>query len=178
MRRSSGRRLSLSSCTPASPLHSSLTRDQTNSSKCGSRAAICSEYQIPGVYQSTRVMARPALVAPILLLACFCQSVVHGYVEVSPSATRTTGLTVHHRPQTLTANADSGLAHFQPMVSLLCGHGKFQNQYLDENKRWVTDPDPKSTCTRDKLEILEYCRKVSRRLILSARPPAARIMRS
>lgn len=59
------------------------------------------------------------------------------------------------------SNTDSGLSHFQPMVSFLCGHGKYQNQYLDENKRWITDPDPKATCTKDKLEILEYCRKVS-----------------
>lgn len=59
------------------------------------------------------------------------------------------------------SNTDSGLSHFQPMVSFLCGHGKYQNQYLDENKRWITDPDPKAICTKDKLEILEYCRKVS-----------------
>ena len=51
------------------------------------------------------------------------------------------------------------------MVALLCGHGKLQNQYLDENKRWVADSDPKATCTRDRLEILEYCRKVSRSLL-------------
>jgi len=63
--------------------------------------------------------------------------------------------------QAVASNSDSGLSHFQPMVSFLCGHGKYQNQYLDENKRWVSDPDPKATCTKDKLEILEYCRKVS-----------------
>lgn len=47
------------------------------------------------------------------------------------------------------------------MVAILCGHGKYQNQYLDENKKWISDPDPKALCTKDKLEILEYCRKVS-----------------
>jgi len=46
------------------------------------------------------------------------------------------------------------------MVAILCGHGKYYNQYLDENKRWISDPDPKAVCTKDKLEILEYCRKV------------------
>lgn len=56
---------------------------------------------------------------------------------------------------------DTGLSHFQPMVAILCGHGKYQNQYLDENKKWISDPDPKALCTKDKLEILEYCRKVS-----------------
>lgn len=108
----------------------------------------------------------PALLSLILLLAVW-SCVADGYVEVSVMMRATTRLTVRHRStiQTLTANADSGLAHFQPMVSLLCGHGKFQNQFLDENKRWVTDPDPKATCTRDKLEILEYCRKVSCPLI-------------
>lgn len=63
--------------------------------------------------------------------------------------------------QALAANMDTGLSHFQPMVAILCGHGKLQNQYLDENKKWISDPDPKATCTKDKLEILEYCRKVS-----------------
>ncbi|GFS42822.1 APP_N domain-containing protein [Trichonephila inaurata madagascariensis] len=56
-------------------------------------------------------------------------------------------------------NLDSGPNHFQPMVAVLCGHGKLLNKYLDENRRWVTDNDPKAVCTKDKLEILEYCRK-------------------
>ena len=60
----------------------------------------------------------------------------------------------------MAANIDTGLSHFQPMVAILCGHGKYHNQYLDENKRWISDPDPKAVCTKDKLEILEYCRKV------------------
>ncbi|GFQ93529.1 APP_N domain-containing protein [Trichonephila clavata] len=58
-------------------------------------------------------------------------------------------------------NLDSGPNHFQPMVAVLCGHGKLLNKYLDENRRWVTDNDPKAVCTKDKLEILEYCRKMS-----------------
>ncbi len=60
----------------------------------------------------------------------------------------------------MAANIDTGLSHFQPMVAILCGHGKYHNQYLDENKKWISDPDPKAVCTKDKLEILEYCRKV------------------
>ncbi|RWS12998.1 Beta-amyloid-like protein, partial [Dinothrombium tinctorium] len=59
----------------------------------------------------------------------------------------------------LAANIDTGLSHFQPMVALLCGQGKYHNQYLDENKQWVSDADPRATCITDKLEILEYCRK-------------------
>lgn len=62
--------------------------------------------------------------------------------------------------QALAANIDTSLGHFQPMVAILCGHGKFHNQYLDENKKWISDPDSRATCTKDKLEILEYCRKV------------------
>lgn len=65
--------------------------------------------------------------------------------------------------QALAANIDTGLSHFQPMVAILCGRGKFHNQYLDENKRWISDPDPKALCTKDKLEILEFCRKVNRK---------------
>lgn len=57
-------------------------------------------------------------------------------------------------------NLESGPNHFQPMVAVLCGHGKLVNKYLDDNRRWVTDSDSKSVCTKDKLEILEYCRKV------------------
>ena len=63
--------------------------------------------------------------------------------------------------QALTANLDNDLTHFQPMIAMLCGqHGKFHNQYLNEQKQWVTDNDPAATCIKDKLEILEYCRKV------------------
>ena len=66
--------------------------------------------------------------------------------------------------QAVAANIDTGLSHFQPMVAILCGHSKYHNQYLDENKRWVTDTDPKATCTKDKLEIMDYCRKVNIKL--------------
>lgn len=62
--------------------------------------------------------------------------------------------------EALTANLDNGLTHFMPMFAMLCGHGKFHNQYLNEQKQWVTDNDPTATCIKDKLEILEYCRKV------------------
>jgi len=62
--------------------------------------------------------------------------------------------------EALTANLDNGLTHFQPMIAMLCGHGKFHNQYLNEQKQWVIDEDPTASCIKDKLEILEYCRKV------------------
>lgn len=57
--------------------------------------------------------------------------------------------------------SSSTLSHFQPMIAIVCaGKNRYHNQYLDENKRWISDPDPKATCFKDKLEILEYCRKV------------------
>lgn len=77
-----------------------------------------------------------------VLLSCCLTGKAHAYVEA------------------LAANIDTNLGHFQPMVAILCGHGKFHNQYLDENKKWISDPDSRATCTKDKLEILEYCRKV------------------
>ncbi|KPM08836.1 secreted beta amyloid precursor protein-like protein [Sarcoptes scabiei] len=61
----------------------------------------------------------------------------------------------------LAANLDSSsLGHFQPMVAILCGHGKYHNQYLSEENKWISDFDSRAVCTKNTLEILEYCRKV------------------
>lgn len=49
------------------------------------------------------------------------------------------------------------------MVAIFCGHGngKFHNQYLDEiTNKWVSDSDSRAICTKNKVEILEYCKKV------------------
>ncbi|CAN7983012.1 unnamed protein product, partial [Ixodes hexagonus] len=62
--------------------------------------------------------------------------------------------------QSVAGSVDPDLGHFQPMVALLCSHGRVNNQYLAEGQRWVSDPDPKAVCSKDKLSILEYCRKV------------------
>lgn len=52
-------------------------------------------------------------------------------------------------------------SHFQPQVAMLCNtNHKYHNQYMDEAGHWVSDPDEKSVCTKDKMEILEYCKKV------------------
>lgn len=59
------------------------------------------------------------------------------------------------------SNSNNGLGHFQPMVAILCGHGKYHNQYLnEETNKWVSDLDSRAVCTKNTLEILEYCRKV------------------
>lgn len=81
-----------------------------------------------------------------IVLTLLCCSRADGYAEASASASG--------------SSVEPDVGHFQPMVALLCGHGRLSNQYLSENQRWVSDPDPKAVCTREKLSILEYCRKV------------------
>uniref|UniRef100_A0A4D5R9J5 Beta-amyloid-like protein n=1 Tax=Scolopendra viridis TaxID=118503 RepID=A0A4D5R9J5_SCOVI len=48
----------------------------------------------------------------------------------------------------------------EPQVAMLCGKQKYHNQYLDKSGHWITDLEEKAICTKDKVEILEYCRKV------------------
>ncbi|XP_065288603.1 amyloid-beta-like protein [Dermacentor albipictus] len=83
-----------------------------------------------------------------IVLGLLCCSRADGYAEASASAAASG------------SSVEPDVGHFQPMVALLCGHGRLSNQYLSENQRWVSDPDPKAVCTREKLSILEYCRKV------------------
>ena len=54
------------------------------------------------------------------------------------------------------------------MVAMVCPSKQgdpvdrlFHNQYLSSSGKWATDFDHKATCTTDKVEILEYCKKVS-----------------
>jgi amyloid beta A4 protein len=61
----------------------------------------------------------------------------------------------------------------EPMVAMLCpetstqqqsadaynGQQMFHNKFLS-NGKWKTDTDLKATCKKDKVEILEYCKKV------------------
>lgn len=63
--------------------------------------------------------------------------------------------------------ADLPAAHFEPQVAMLCdskgegvGDGSFRSQYMTEAGRWTTDAARKVTCYKDKLDILEYCKKV------------------
>ncbi|XP_071441365.1 amyloid-beta-like protein isoform X2 [Hetaerina americana] len=55
-------------------------------------------------------------------------------------------------------------AHFEPQVAMLCdvgGKATYHNQYMTEGGRWVADTDTKGNgCMKDKMEILEYCKKV------------------
>lgn len=55
-------------------------------------------------------------------------------------------------------------AHFEPQVSMLCdskGDQPYRSQYMTEAGHWATDLVHKVTCYKDKLDILEYCKKVS-----------------
>ncbi|XP_039293208.1 amyloid-beta-like protein [Nilaparvata lugens] len=65
--------------------------------------------------------------------------------------------------------ADLPAAHFEPQVAMLCdskgsegvGDGSFRSQYMTEAGRWTTDATRKVTCYKDKLDILDYCKKLS-----------------
>uniref|UniRef100_A0A1B0AK31 E1 domain-containing protein n=1 Tax=Glossina pallidipes TaxID=7398 RepID=A0A1B0AK31_GLOPL len=56
---------------------------------------------------------------------------------------------------------------WEPQIAVLCEAGQvYQPQYLSEEGRWVTDLNKKSsgsTCLRDKLDLLDYCKKPDRR---------------
>ena len=55
------------------------------------------------------------------------------------------------------------------MVAMVCPNKEqggglsrlFHNQYLTSSGKWASDFDHKATCRTDKVEILEYCKKVS-----------------
>ena len=57
--------------------------------------------------------------------------------------------------------------HHEPMVAMICPEKQgdnlnrlYHNQYINADGKWTTDFDHKATCRQDKVEILEYCRKV------------------
>ena len=54
------------------------------------------------------------------------------------------------------------------MVAMICPEKTgdaasrlFHNQYMSASGKWESDLDRKATCRTDKVEILEYCKKVS-----------------
>merc|ERR1712061_89136 len=56
--------------------------------------------------------------------------------------------------------------HFEPQVAMLCpekgelASRLFHNKFLSSSGKWESDIDLKATCKKDKVEILEYCKKV------------------
>ena len=59
-----------------------------------------------------------------------------------------------------------GARHFEPQVAQLCpeagelANKLFHNKFLSSSGKWESDTDMKATCKKDKVEILEYCKKV------------------
>ena len=58
-------------------------------------------------------------------------------------------------------------AHHDPQVAMICPEKQgdrlsrlYHNQYMTTSGKWATDFDHKATCRTDKVEILEYCKKV------------------
>jgi hypothetical protein len=67
---------------------------------------------------------------------------------------------------------------WEPQVSVLCEAGQsYHPQYLSEDGRWTTDlsiKTPGTTCLRDKMDLLDYCKKVSavaKKKIIHSRNP-------
>ncbi|KDR08899.1 Beta-amyloid-like protein, partial [Zootermopsis nevadensis] len=58
---------------------------------------------------------------------------------------------------------DLPATHFEPQVAMYCGSDKqqaYHSQYMTESGHWVTDLNNKALCLKEKVEILEYCKKV------------------
>jgi hypothetical protein len=66
-----------------------------------------------------------------------------------------------------TSTAEVPAAHFEPQVAVMCEpRATYHNQYMTEAGHWVSDPETKAICPRDKMAVLEYCKKVSTQLTL------------
>ncbi|XP_022912595.1 amyloid-beta-like protein [Onthophagus taurus] len=57
------------------------------------------------------------------------------------------------------------VSHFEPQVAILCDagiHGQeaYHPQYMAEQGKWTTDLTSKATCLKDKMDILDYCKKM------------------
>ncbi|XP_019881094.1 amyloid-beta-like protein [Aethina tumida] len=57
------------------------------------------------------------------------------------------------------------VSHFEPQVAMLCDaglHGQeaYHPKYMTEQGEWVSDLYSKATCFKDKMDILNYCKKV------------------
>jgi amyloid beta A4 protein len=73
--------------------------------------------------------------------------------------------------QALSGTVDLPAAHFEPQVAMYCGPDKqqvYHSQYMTESGHWVTDLNNKAKCLKDKVEILDYCKKVSTVIVARA----------
>lgn len=58
------------------------------------------------------------------------------------------------------------VSHFEPQVAMLCDSGihgqeSYHPKYMTEQGEWLSDLYSKATCFKDKMDILNYCKKVS-----------------
>lgn len=64
----------------------------------------------------------------------------------------------------LHVQADVPASHFEPQIAMLCpAKGEqqtYHSQYMLESGHWATDLTHKVSCYREKLDILEYCKKI------------------
>lgn len=50
----------------------------------------------------------------------------------------------------------------EPQVAVVCDvRNPLHPQYMDSTGKWVSDLDNKNSCLKDKIEILDFCRKVT-----------------
>ncbi|XP_021938711.1 beta-amyloid-like protein [Zootermopsis nevadensis] len=70
---------------------------------------------------------------------------------------------VYSYVEAVPGTVDLPATHFEPQVAMYCGSDKqqaYHSQYMTESGHWVTDLNNKALCLKEKVEILEYCKKV------------------
>jgi len=57
--------------------------------------------------------------------------------------------------------SDVAATKVEPQVAVVCDvRNPLHPQYMDSTGKWISDLDSKSACLRDKVEVLDFCRKV------------------
>ncbi len=58
--------------------------------------------------------------------------------------------------------ADTPPVKIEPQVAVLCDvRNPVYPQFMDSAGRWISDTQTKNACMKDKIDILEFCRKVT-----------------
>ncbi|KAF4523547.1 hypothetical protein B566_EDAN011995 [Ephemera danica] len=82
-------------------------------------------------------------------------------VTLALSSSSSAGSAASSAASTGSAVSEVPAAHFEPQVAVMCEpRVTYHNQYMTEAGHWVSDPDTKAACPRDKMAVLEYCKKV------------------
>ena len=57
--------------------------------------------------------------------------------------------------------SDVAATKVEPQVAVVCDlRNPLHPQYMDSTGKWISDLDSKNSCLRDKVEVLDFCRKV------------------